>query len=87
MNIISSLAPVIVPAIQIYLLFRIWRELKIISADAERREELKKQIRDFGQMFAVASGAPLPPRARRNKKPDIGGMQVDDQGNVTDWPA
>lgn len=58
---ITSIANLIIPLAQIYLLWRIWREIRVVAADAERREELKKQIKDFGRMFAEASDIPKPP--------------------------
>ncbi|MGH7604669.1 MAG: hypothetical protein ACRENK_11820 [Gemmatimonadaceae bacterium] len=72
MNIISIAAPLIVPFIQLYVLFRIWRELKIISLDAERKEELKRDIKKFGEMFAAASGVPMPPKNYKKKSDDDG---------------
>jgi len=62
MNFLTSIIPAVVPIAQIYLLFKIWRELKITSADAVRREELKDHIKKFGQMFAEAAEVPKPPR-------------------------
>lgn len=66
MSLLTSITPLIVPAAQIYLLFRIWRELKIVSADSVKRDELKKQIKDFGAMFAaLAVEVPKPPGRKK----------------------
>jgi len=62
---INTIATLAVPILQLWLLFMVWRELKVISRDSERREELKKQIRDFGMMFAAAADVPKPPSKKR----------------------
>ena len=58
---ITTILNALLPLAQIYFLWRILRELRVISRDSEKREELKKQIRDFGLMFAQAADVPKPP--------------------------
>jgi hypothetical protein len=59
---IQSILSLLLPIAQVFLLFKIWRELRIVSSDSEKREELKKHIRDFGAMFAAAAEVPKPPK-------------------------
>lgn len=69
---ISAIAGLLVPLFQAYLLFRIWREVKI-AAEAERsRAELKDMVQKFGQMFASASEMPVPrpPKTRKVASPN-----------------
>lgn len=51
-NLIFSL---VIPVAQLYMLFRIWHELREIAVDSERKDELNKSIEKFGEMFAEAA--------------------------------
>jgi hypothetical protein len=52
---INTILSMVIPVAQIYLLFRIWRELRVISLDSERKAELNESIKKFGAMFAEAA--------------------------------
>jgi hypothetical protein len=65
MSILYSVVPALIPLAQTYLLWRIYKELQIVSQDSTKRDELKKQIKDFGLMFAAAADVPRPARSKK----------------------
>lgn len=70
MNIITPIISAALPLVNLFLLFRIWKELQKISADAENREQLKADIKRFGTMFAAAADVPRPRKAKVEKEDD-----------------
>jgi hypothetical protein len=62
---ITQIFGLLIPLVQVYLLFRIFREVRI-SADAVRKsEELNESIKKFGAMFAAAADVPRPPAKKK----------------------
>lgn len=65
MSIITTLLNFAAPLIQLWLLFLIRKELRVISIESERKKELNETIKKFGTMFAEASEVPRPPRTKK----------------------
>lgn len=65
MNLLLSALSIFDPIAQIYLLWIITRQLKMIANDSQKREELQKMVKDFGLMFAAAADVPRPGRPKK----------------------
>lgn len=50
-----SIAQFIVSLVCLYLLFRVWGELKVISSDTRKKEELNESVLKLGALFVAAS--------------------------------
>lgn len=65
MNILT-IAGFFIPLLQVYLLFRIMREVQIMANETSAKKELANDIKKFAAMFAEAGLAdvPKPPRKK-----------------------
>ncbi len=61
----SAIFSLLIPIANLFLLFKIWREIKIVSEEAQRKFELNETIKKFGKMFADASGEIAPAGKKR----------------------
>jgi len=58
MSTFFTAASLILPLVQLYLVFRIYKNLQLMADVEDRRKELTEMVRKFGAMFAEAADLP-----------------------------
>ena len=67
-----AILQLVVSVLTLFLIFKIQRGVAELTEESRKKDELKKMVKSFGDMFAAASDTipddvPRPPRSRRSK--------------------